>query len=73
MKTIILVISLILLFSFTISAQTVYITKTDSKYHLSKCSYLSKSKISIDLKEAKEGGGVIDIAGSIKCEKKNEA
>ncbi len=54
MKT--LLLFLFLIFSYTVFAQTVYITKTGSKYHLSKCSYLSSSKISIDLNEAKERG-----------------
>ena len=35
---------------------TVYITKTGEKYHKSSCRYLSKSKISISLKDAKEQG-----------------
>lgn len=33
---------------------TVYVTKTGSKYHSSGCRYLSKSKISISLKSAKQ-------------------
>src|ERR1017187_5397446 len=36
--------------------QTVYITKTGKKYHTSTCSYLSKSKIPISLKDAKAKG-----------------
>jgi len=40
-----------------ISEETiVYITKTGKKYHTSDCRYLSKSKISITLKEALEKG-----------------
>lgn len=35
---------------------TVYITKTGSKYHRSGCQYLSKSKISISLNDAKARG-----------------
>ena len=35
---------------------TVYITKTGAKYHRSGCRYLSKSKISISLENAKEQG-----------------
>ena len=35
---------------------TVYVTKTGKKYHSNDCIYLSKSKISITLKEAKEEG-----------------
>ena len=45
----------LLLSSFAF-AQTVYITKSGSKYHTTSCSYLSKSKISIDLGEAIEKG-----------------
>jgi competence protein ComEC len=36
--------------------QTVYITKTGKKYHTGTCRYLSKSKISISLKDAKAKG-----------------
>lgn len=35
---------------------TVYITKTGKKYHRSNCSSLSKSKISIDINDAKSQG-----------------
>jgi hypothetical protein len=35
---------------------TVYITKTGSKYHRDGCRYLSKSKIAITLKQAKDSG-----------------
>jgi len=35
---------------------TVYVTKTGSKYHVSGCGYLSKSKIAISLKDAKASG-----------------
>lgn len=37
-------------------SMTVYITKTGSKYHRSGCQYLSKSKISISLDDAKSRG-----------------
>lgn len=37
-------------------AVTVYITKTGTKYHSEGCSYLSKSKISISLQDAKRKG-----------------
>lgn len=37
-------------------SQTVYITKTGSKYHRSGCQYLKKSKISISLSDAKAKG-----------------
>ena len=36
--------------------QTVYITKTGKKYHRPTCRYLSRSKISTSLKDAKANG-----------------
>jgi hypothetical protein len=36
--------------------QTVYITKTGKKYHRASCRYLSRSKISTSLKDAKANG-----------------
>jgi len=39
-----------------LSAQTVYITKSGTKYHSSGCRYLSQSKIAIDLSDAVNGG-----------------
>jgi competence protein ComEC len=36
--------------------QTVYITKTGKKYHRATCRYLSRSKITITLKDAKANG-----------------
>ena len=36
--------------------QTVYVTKTGKKYHRATCRYLSRSKISISLKDAKAKG-----------------
>ena len=36
--------------------QTVYITKTGKKYHTATCRYLSRSKYSISLKDAKAQG-----------------
>jgi competence protein ComEC len=36
--------------------QTVYITKTGKKYHTATCRYLSRSKISTSLKDAKANG-----------------
>lgn len=51
---------LCILFLFSITsvalAQTVYITKTGSKYHLGHCGSLSKSSIEIDLNDAVERG-----------------
>ncbi len=38
------------------TAQTVYITKTSSKYHVENCRYLSESKIAIQLKDGIERG-----------------
>lgn len=35
---------------------TVYVTKTGTKYHRSGCQYLSKSRIAMDLSEAKASG-----------------
>lgn len=35
---------------------TVYITRTGSKYHRATCRYLAKSKIKISKKEAVKGG-----------------
>lgn len=48
-------VTLLLLFwgiSFSTNAQTVYITKTGKKYHISTCRYLSKSKLATELKSA---------------------
>ena len=42
--------------SSSTSTTTVYITKTGTKYHRGDCSYLSKSKISISLSDAKADG-----------------
>jgi len=55
LKTIISFI-IILVWSFNLHAQTVYITKTGTKYHVSGCRYLSQSKISISLSEANDRG-----------------
>ena len=40
----------------SIDAQTVYITDTGAKYHSENCRFLNKSKISIDLSDAKNKG-----------------
>ena len=57
-KSQLLTLSLLFLFACAsptvTTAQTVYITKTGKKYHKENCRYLSYSKISIPLKEAKE-------------------
>lgn len=37
-------------------AQTVYVTKTGSKFHKSSCRYLQSSKIAISLSDAKDKG-----------------
>lgn len=39
-----------------VSSQSVYITRTGSKYHRSYCSYLRRSKIKISLSQAKSYG-----------------
>jgi len=50
-------------------AQTVYITKTGTKYHTSTCRYLQSSKISISLSDAKAKGytacGVCKPSGAV--------
>jgi len=50
------VIVIILIAAVNLSAQTVYITKSGTKYHKSDCRYLSQSKIAVDLKEAVDRG-----------------
>jgi len=53
MKKLILFPLFFILFSYALTfAQTVYITKTGSKYHTASCSYLRNSKIPIELKDA---------------------
>lgn len=53
-------ITLLILFFFLTSqigySQTVYVTKTGEKYHDDGCRYLSRSKISTTLQDAKENG-----------------
>ncbi len=56
MKRLLFAISFILLLSYVLSAQTVYITKTGSKYHSGDCSNLRKSSIPISLKDAIDRG-----------------
>jgi methylphosphotriester-DNA--protein-cysteine methyltransferase len=71
---------LFLFLTSTAFAQTVYITKSGSKYHTSSCSYLSSSKISIDLSEAKSRGFTAcsrskpdsKVDANVKNEKKTE-
>ncbi len=46
------------------SGETVYITKTGSKYHSSGCRFLSKSKIPISLEEAKARYSPCSVCGS---------
>lgn len=50
------ILIIILLAAVNLSAQTVYITKTGTKYHKSDCRYLSQSKIAIDLAESVDRG-----------------
>lgn len=47
-----LLVLLLSLFVTSVSAQTVYTTKTGTKYHTENCRYLSKSKITISLENA---------------------
>lgn len=51
-------ITLLIIFftAVNLSAQTVYITKTGTKYHSTDCRYLSQSKIAVDLDEAVNNG-----------------
>lgn len=51
-------ISFLIILTWTLSlpAQTVYITKTGTKYHVSSCRYLRESKISVSLSEARDRG-----------------
>lgn len=51
-----LIFTVFLVTTINVTAQTVYITKTGTKYHNDGCRYLSKSKISIDLASAIEKG-----------------
>ena len=60
MKT--LQILVLLLFSIiAVDAQTVYITKTGSKYHTGNCRYLSRSKIPISLEDAMKRYGACSV------------
>lgn len=52
----ILVLFITVTLSYSISAQTVYTTKTGIKYHKSNCHYLKHSKKAIKLDRAKELG-----------------
>jgi hypothetical protein len=51
MKKIILLGLFFYLLVPALTAQTVYITKSGSKYHIATCSYLSKSSIPMELSE----------------------
>jgi len=54
----------LLLFVVTlIEAQTVYVTKTGSKYHRSGCRYLSRSQIPISLEDAIRKYGACSVCG----------
>jgi methylphosphotriester-DNA--protein-cysteine methyltransferase len=67
----------LVLFACTVpssEAQTVYITKTGSKYHRTSCQYLRKSKFAVTMKEAVERGYEacsVCEPGSLPAEKKN--
>lgn len=57
MKKIALFIGILLTCLFqALEAQTVYITNTGAKYHDGACRFLKKSKIAIDLSDAKNKG-----------------
>lgn len=56
-----LILSIFLTASIDLIAQTVYITKTGSKYHRDGCRYLSKSKIAIDLASAIKSYGPCSV------------
>jgi hypothetical protein len=60
MKTLRLILLLICVTTLT-EAQTVYITKTGSKYHNSGCRYLSRSKIPISLESAMRSYGPCSV------------
>lgn len=55
-KRLFLLLGLLSLVVFHTHAQTVYITKTGEKYHLSSCHYLSHSKIPMELSDALSEG-----------------
>ena len=55
-KFLVLLVVFIAIGARSVSAQTVYITKTGQKYHTGDCRYLSQSKIAIELKEATQNG-----------------
>lgn len=49
------ILVLLIVFSYSTTAQTVYITKTGKKYHEYDCRYLKQSKIKTTLNEALSG------------------
>jgi len=51
-RQLLLFFSILLFCSINVIAQTVYVTRTGSKYHNDGCRYLSQSKIAIDLTDA---------------------
>ncbi|WP_224994314.1 hypothetical protein [Cesiribacter sp. SM1] len=51
-----LILVLLIGFVYASSLQTVYVTKTGSKYHEDGCRYLSKSKIETTVKDARAKG-----------------
>jgi hypothetical protein len=54
-------------------AQTVYVTNTGTKYHVSSCRYLSKSSYSIALSEAVSQGYVACSVCGVKRENSSES
>lgn len=60
MRTLQLIVLILFVF-VTLDAQTVYATKTGSKYHTSSCRYLSKSKIPSSLEDAMKRYGACSV------------
>lgn len=56
-----LILSIFLTASIDLIAQTVYVTKTGTKYHSDGCRYLSQSKIAIDLASAIKSYGACSV------------
>lgn len=56
MKKLSIILSIFILTSISLVAQTVYVTNTGAKYHSSGCRYLSRSQIAISLSQALSQG-----------------
>lgn len=76
-KVVVLYVLLIACASSPSEAQTVYITKTGSKYHRASCQYLRKSQYPITIKEAVDRGyepcSVCDPGSPAKTQKASPA